>query len=282
MIKRYYSFLGLLLLSFSANSTGHFYYGFNYFYRDYSEKLVAPAKSDEYGLLMGLVLGYRSIKPKAPFYDLNTDMAYGNVTYDGATLALNPSSNTIPVTHRTDSFIANIDSKFGFNISHLDNRAIAPFIGAGYHYWYRSLFGLQSERYYWPYVSIGVVTNFTIDPTWSAGVNIKLMHMVNGKMRARMVSIRSRVNGLSDYENFRLGNKPQLEIEFPITYNETAFYNNSKIKIYVDIIPYYKNMNIGKSNEIDATRISDQAQIYFYEPASSTHVIGLKLLFYFL
>ncbi len=278
MHNRLYVCLVLCSISFTTHAS-HFYYGFNYLYLDYTEKMQAPQTSDEYGLLIGATIGHIHIAPRKLFNDLSAVIAYGNPKSSVTTKVLAPNSQAQVIREKNASVIANLDSKFGYNFSPTKKKDIAPFIGGGFHYWYRAIGFSTRDRYYWPYLSYGIVTNFKINANWSAGVNLKLMHMINGKIIANMHPIKKQVNGINDYETLKLGNKMHFEVEFPITCIEKTECNGKKYNIIISYVPYYKYMPIGRSNYINATIESSNVPILIYNPASTTHIVGLKLLF---
>jgi len=242
-------------LAFDYSSHHRIFVGGKTFYRDYSEHLVSPSKSDEYGSLYGINLEYQYKFPNSFLFEFDVDFDFGSTTYDGS---LQDWDGTYagPWKDKTDNVFLNFDSKFGYSFSLGQSHMLTPFVGYGIHGWGRGLPD-QIESYVFDYGSLGVQYDYIACSNWQYGVHIKLMSMLNGNMEAKSISP----------DLMTLGNALHFEVSVPIVYQK------SNSKNHLRFTPYYKNQKFGQSNSV---RTYDPFAI-IHEPASQTHIIGLKI-----
>jgi hypothetical protein len=243
------------------------YIGPDVYYRDYNENLEAPKKSHEFGTLYGFQAGYSYIKPNTYYFGTDLRVSGGYTVYDGSLQNLNTYEIT-PYKSNTENGFVNIEARFGKTF--IDGcLQYIPFIGLGGHYWYRgpapnNPYGF-SEEYTWGYFAFGVQLQYGIDINWSIGLNLKGMQMFSGIMYA------APLRG----STFYLGNLLQYEVEFPISY---SFNNTCSFLSQISFVPYYRNQNIGKSNNV-TTDLPSIGQVTLYEPSSKTNLAGARLEF---
>jgi hypothetical protein len=236
-------------------------------HRSYSEDLLKPKKSDEYGILYGLTMNVEELRPKSYYYGFEGSFLRGNVTYDGS--QSNSITNvTTPFKGTTTSHIFNIEGRLGYNYV-LDNKTfLTPFVGLGHHCWFRGEIHERkndySEEYNWHYLAFGAKFRKEISDKLCIEFNAKLMQMVDGEMTASLLP----------HNVFELGNKLNFELEAPINYAPDCLANDSFFSS-IQITPYYQNLNIGKS--ADVVVIRSPFLITYVEPSSKTHVYGTKI-----
>lgn len=239
------------------------------YYRDYDEiGLAPPAKSHEFGWLYGVNIGYDFVKPNNVYFGSDINLTFGRTVYDGSLQNLQTFVIT-PFESRTNNFFLDAEGRCGYTFRTDSKTTISPFIGLGYHCWYRGAvpdnpYGYD-EFYDWPYLSLGFRTEYCLSKKLSLGINYKNMFMFYGQMKS------SNLNDVT----FILGNKIHYEIEFPITYHLNC---NKKFFTSVMLTPYFRNRNIGRSNVVSQDFL-DLGLLQFVEPESTTYVFGARLEF---
>ena len=237
-------------------------------YRSYSEELIAPHKSDEYGPFAGFNMSFEQFKPDDLYWAVEGSYTHGWVTYDGA--STNYTTNvTTPYTGDSNSDIFNFEGRVGYTLSVSPTLTYTPFIGLGYHSWYRGeieqAVNDYSETYSWNYFALGLKAESNISDELIVGVNVKIMQMISGEMEA------SNIDGI-----FELGNRVHYELEVPVTFHLDNMPQDSVLST-IRVTPFYKNQNIGESNSV--TTLFNGSFRSFYEPSSTTHVYGTKIEF---
>jgi hypothetical protein len=254
------------LITTTLKATPHqFYIAPDIYFRDYDEKLEAPKKSHEFGTLFGLQAGYSFIQTDHYYFGADLRYSYGQTVYDGSIQNLINNEITPYRSHTENNFV-NFETRAGMTYSYQQLQYI-PFIGIGGQYWYRgpasdNRYG-YAEEYIWGYFSFGIKTIYSISPNWSIGLNLKGMQMFSATMYIPSM------NQL----RFSLGNLLQYEIELPINYirsNGCAFLNQ------ISLVSYFRNQNIGKSNE-QTTYLPGIGSINLFEPSSVTYVVGARI-----
>lgn len=232
-----------------------FYIGVDSLYRDYSEKLEAPLKSDEYGNLYGVSIAYDRFEPYGLHIGVDFSLVTGAVTYDGTLVNLIDFS-VRAAEGRTRSTIASTEARVGYTLP-CNCQSFTPFFGVGYHYWYRGkVEGVPrdySEAYDWSYFALGLHWEAEMDEDWTIACRLKCMYPIQPEMSA------------SDVESdFELGSEWHFEAEFPISrISPCDFYCVSGVRV----VPYYRYLSIGASDLTEG----------YIEPDSNTHVVGLRL-----
>jgi hypothetical protein len=262
-----FNFLSINLQAIEEDST-RFTFGPILSYRSYSEDLIAPHKSDEFGPFIGVNLGVEKFKKNNVYWGLEGRYSIGRVTYDGATTNLD-TNFTSPYQDTSLSNILNIEGRLGYTLRVDKKLMYTPFIGLGYHSWYRGevehVSNDYSEVYRWNYVALGVKANQLLSESLELGLNLKAMLMFNAEMELSLVPV-----------PFYLGKKVHFEIEVPITYHLDVAFNEPNFYT-IQITPFYRNQNIGESDPIFARYKG--STISLIEPSSTTHVFGAKVEF---
>lgn len=240
---------------FDYSNSNRIFIGGKAFYRDYSEVLVSPKKSDEYGALYGINLGYQHKVPNAFLFEFDIDLDFGTTTYDGSLQDWDGSYRGA-WKDKTNNLFLNFDSKLGYAFLLNQYHLLTPFLGYGIHFWGRGLSG-ETETYAIEYGTLGFQYDYIACAKWQYGLHIKLMPMLHGNMATEYTS--------PDFMN--LGNELHFEISAPIVYKKL----NSKN--HLRFTPYYKNQRFGASNNVRTYH----PLIMVHEPASQTHIIGLKI-----
>lgn len=259
------SILFLLFASFvCAREPAHrFEIGSDTYYRYYSEQGESPGfKSDEYGVLYGVAMGYNYVKACRPYVGAELDLSLGKTVYDGALINI-MTQETIPYKSHTYNGFLDGEVRGGWTWEQ-GKWLTSGFIGLGYHAWHRGSapndpYG-YSEDYRWPYYSIGVRNEIDINQDWTIGINAKVMRMFCAVMEADDIDA-----------TFHLGNEWQCALEVPITYRLLYQYPNLN---YIRIVPYFLNQDIGRSDEHVAVIAGTPVTVF--EPSSTTFVYGLK------
>ncbi len=247
--------ISLNVSAFDYSNNNRIFIGGKAFYRDYSEVLVSPKKSDEYGALYGINLGYQHKSPNAFLFEFDIDLDFGTTTYDGS-LQDWDGRYLGAWKDKTNNLFLNFDSKLGYAFLLNQFHLLTPFVGYGIHGWGRDLPG-ETETYAFEYASFGLQYDYIACSQWQYGLHIKFMPMLNGNMEAESTTPHL----------MTLGNELHFEISAPIVYKKL----NSKN--HLRFTPYYKNQRFGSSNDVR----THYPFIIVHEPASQTHVIGFKI-----
>lgn len=265
-MRRFVAVIGLLLTSNAIAidyiKKNHFNVGTNIFYRDYSEVLVLPAKSDENGMLFGFLLGYEHKAPNAIMFAVDLELALGKTHYDGALQNIF-GEYVAPWQSTTENVFLNIDTEIGYTFVKREKHLFTPFLGIGASGWIRDLDNTR-EIYVWDYLSFGLQYDYNASSKWQYGLHVKVMPMVVGTMDAP---------DDSDYE-MTLGNKTHFEVSVPIIYKDNPNDTN-----YCRFTPYYQYQRFGKSDGVPVYNLP--WGFYIYEPASRTHIVGVKIEYSF-
>lgn len=247
-------------------SKNHINLGLDTFYRDYSEDLVSPKKSDESGMLYGVVLGYEHKAPDSIMFNIEFDLAGGKTHYDGS--LQNYYGDYIgPWESVTVNAFLNIDAETGYTFVKRGRHLLTPFIGLGVSSWARGV-DYDNEIYTWSYVSSGLQYDYDANRHWQYGLHVKVMQMLHGMMKAPDVS---------SYE-MTLGNKTHFEVSAPIIYK-----HNPDSKNYWRFTPYYQYQSFGESDWVPADIYFNLRYlgIQLSEPASRTHIVGARVEYSF-
>lgn len=255
-----------LLISFQAlavnfQSKNHVHVGFQSYYRDYSEDLVAPAKSDEYGFLYGLLLDYERKAPNSAMFYAALSYDFGDTHYDGGLQGLD-GRFIAPFQSDTSNGLFSLETASGYSFTSDQKHIITPYIGIGGKTWGRGLNFSGAEYYGWIYLVAGFQYDYNISNSYKVGINCKIMPMLLGVMDADDLA-----------HEVTLGNKIHLQIGLPIIYKP-----NLRGKQYWRFTPYYEHQNFGRSDEAPSLY---HFNVYAIEPASRTHILGLKLEYAF-
>ena len=230
--------------------------GFNRYYRDYSEQLIAPKKSDEYGSLNGIHLGYESTQEDWYFAShLNIDG--GRTIYDGS--LQNTLDGSFAGAHMDITKNTFLDLSFDVGRPLLAGaQPLTPYVTGSVHVWNREL-GSMAEIYSWVTTGVGVKTTLPINAQWNIGADASVSLMFGGGME--MVP--------HEPETIPLGEQVHTQLSLPVTYQEP---NASKA---YRVTPFYRYQPIGESPYSVPVNFNGWTS-YAYEPASRTHVMGLK------
>jgi hypothetical protein len=234
--------------------------GLTYFYFDYKEDLVMPAKSTEYGWLPGVYLDYTFKKKSSIYAKVFLSYATADITYDGSNTAGTPVKYTSE-SARMLKFEANI----GYAIPLGKNFLLIPYLGYGYQYWERGdpnylaefdTFTYQ-EVYKWHYIPVGIKADYNITEKLNIAASAAVNFMFYGQMTAYLSKTPF---GYPDMD-FTLGNRIGFYAEIPVTYK---FTNN----IGISVTPWYEYSSFGESD----------VNVYgFYEPSSKTNKYGVNV-----
>lgn len=248
------------VIAVDYNTPNHLNLGINTFYRDYSERFIPPSKSDESGMLYGLIIGYEHKAPERFMFAIDLNLAGGKTDYDGS-LQTFEGEYAGPHQSITANAFATLDTKLGYCFTRSEKHLITPFIGLGSSAWSRDLLGEYgfNELYGWGYFSYGVQYDYNANKQWQYGLHIKMMPMFHGTME-----IEDETAGV-----MTLGNKTHFEISAPIVYK-----HNPCSKNYWRFTPYYQHQSFGESNSVPLYPY--YYGVYICEPASRTHIVGLK------
>ncbi|MGD0022311.1 MAG: outer membrane beta-barrel protein [Smithellaceae bacterium] len=235
--------------------------GLTYFYFDYKEDLVMPAKSTEYGWLPGVFLDYTFKKKSSIYAKIFLSYAAADITYDGAS---QPSGTPLKFTNesaRMFKFEANI----GYAIPLAKNFLLIPYLGYGYQYWWRgdpnylaefNTFTYE-EDYRWHYIPVGIKADYNITEKLNMAASVTANFMVYGTATAYFSKIPF---GYPDM-GFTLGNRIGFYAEIPVTYKFTN-------DIGISVTPWYEYRSFGASD----------VNIYgFYEPSSTANEYGVNV-----
>ena len=251
-----------LLCSTSAFATNfqtkhHFHVGLNTYYRDYSEAFIAPKKSDERGLLMGALVDYEHKGANSFMFMAGLGIDGGKTRYDGA-LQDHYGNFVAPYKDHTANVFMKLEASLGYTFLMAEKHMLTPFVGGGIKGWGRGLGDV--ELYSWRYVSGGLQYDYNASEQYQVGLHVKIMPMREGYMG---------VEGFT-YNDMKLGNRVHFEISTPIIYKRDL---NSKN--YWRFTPYYEHQRFGESNWVNTINTFSTGQIVA-EPASRTHIVGLK------
>tara|TARA_R110002110_G_scaffold33533_1_gene114803 strand:+ start:117960 stop:118757 length:798 start_codon:yes stop_codon:yes gene_type:complete len=249
-------FISVNAFAFDYYTKNRVFVGGKTYFRHYSEELVSPKKSDEYGFLYGLTVGFQHKAPESFLYELDLDLDFGTTTYDGS-LQNWYGDYMGPWKGKTRNIFFTVDSKLGYTFYLGDRHLLTPFVGYGTHAWARDLVD-ELETYALEYASAGLQYDYMASPQLQYGVHVKFMPMLNGNMEAESTSAYL----------MTLGNKLHFEISLPIIYKLKA-----NCKNHLRITPYYRNQKFGQSDSVSTYNF----MAVVYEPASQNHVIGLKV-----
>jgi hypothetical protein len=235
---------------------------------DYKEEWTPPDKSTENGWLFGVALQY-SVKggSEVPLF--------GRLAFDFSPSGTEYGSNVVDNFGRSRDFTSNSKdwfSRFELNAGYIlyklagSSFDITPYTGYGYRFWRREIASAEgmlgyTEDYSWSYLPIGVRGDYTIDRSWSVGVDLALRVMVSGSIHI----------GLEMYKNptLTLGKRLGFHMEVPVEYRITPGWA-------LGASMWYEYSAIDQSNYSEKVVIGNQyGQVY--EPASRTHQFGFAV-----
>ncbi len=248
-MRRLFVFIPVYLCAFQG-----LYLGPDIFYREFREEIENGGKSEERGWLFGFQGGYELVKKRIPYFGADLRYAEGRTDYDGT---IQKWEDFIPFHSFTDNTLFNVEGRIGYPFFVSKWRFI-PFAGMGYQRWFREAVDRESgydEIFTWAYFAQGVKVYWQGGRFWNLGLHLKLMEMKMSQIEIR------------DYYPWSvvltLGNKPQAEIELPVSYIRKRYFLN--------LTPYYRYLPIGKS------QVQQSPHGSFFEPSSSTQVLGFRL-----
>ena len=236
--------------------------GLTYYYYDYKEDLIMPAKSTEYGWLPGVFLDYTFKKRSSIYAKVFLSYATADITYDGS------NSSGMPVKYTSESArMFKFEANIGYAIPIGKNFLLIPYIGYGYQDWLRgdpnfidNTFTYQ-EDYKWHYIPVGIKADYNITEKLNISASATANFMFHGEVTAYFSSIPI---GYPDM-NFTLGNRIGFYAEIPVTYK---FTNN----LGISVTPWY---------EYRSFATSDVNSYGFYEPSSTANEYGVNVGFLF-
>jgi hypothetical protein len=232
--------------------------GLTYFYYNYKEDLVMPAKSTEYGWLPGVYLDYTFKKKSSIYAKVFLSYAAADITYDGATLSGTPVKFTNE-SARMLKFEANI----GYAIPLGKDILLIPYLGYGHQDWQRGdpnyIDGafIYQEFYEWNYIPVGIKADYNITEKLNIAASVAANFMFYGTVTSYFSKIPS---GYPDM-NFTLGNRIGFYTEIPVSYKFTNH-------IGISVTPWYEYRSFAASN------VNSYG---FYEPSSTANEYGVNV-----
>ena len=256
--------------------------------------LDGAPKSTEYGTLWGLSVGgtfyswesHLLLRPKASVY-------YAGMQYDGSTQEqpiTDSQGKTIGLQFNPVKFPK--DNTFlvgGCDIGLAFRRCALPFViysGIERRVWFRNLLDNRGsyaqsvsngETYAWWNLPLGLLITKPVSSDLVAGLDARVDWMLEGTMQA---SFNSGVGDtVDDYPAVFLSNRKSIKIE-PFLERKTS--NGLAIKF----APYFQWYSFGRSKTATATSTSNATGEVvphgFYEPTSTSYLIGFNLSWEFL
>ncbi|MGA2526910.1 MAG: outer membrane beta-barrel protein [Smithellaceae bacterium] len=235
--------------------------GLTYFYFDYKEDLVMPAKSTEYGWLPGVYLDYTFKKKSSIYAKVFLSYAAADITYDGAS---QPSGTPLKYTNESARMLK-FEANIGYAIPIGKSFLLIPYLGYGYQYWQRGDPGYidgtftYEEFYQWNYIPVGIKADYNITEKLNIAASVAANFMVYGTATAYLSKTAGGYFGPD--MSFTLGNRIGFYAEIPVTYK---FTNN----IGISVTPWY---------EYRSFAASDVNQYGFYEPSSTANEYGVNV-----
>lgn len=199
----------------------------------------------------------------AAFARLRFDaMGSTQATYDGALL------NGAPYQSDTSEFIYKTEADLGYKLYDKDRVTFSPYAGIGYRSWRRGENSAPSyvETYSWWYAALGVNHLFRTGK-WLLGYDAAVLLPFSTKMETNL-------RGNYDNTTFHIRPLPGLRLETPVSYE---IYADGDTHVSLTGTPFYEKWDIGKSPAVAMTRGGVATGSSFYEPKSSTDIIGLRL-----
>jgi hypothetical protein len=197
--------------------------GLTYFYFDYKEDLVMPAKSTEYGWLPGVYLDYTFKKKSSIYAKVFLSYAAADITYDGSSQDLHGNIQPLKYTNEAARMLK-FEANIGYAIPIAKGFLLIPYLGCGYQYWERGdnriipdsggTVEIQ-EVYKWFYIPVGIKADYNITEKLNIAASAAANFVFSSKMTAYFSYI-----GLPDTE-FTLGNRIGFYAEVPVTYKFT-------------------------------------------------------------
>ena len=266
--KVWFVLLGILCLSsygvaFAENSS--FQIGTGIHHMDYKEDLPANRKSTESGWLPSIYASYEYKKPSVIYAKVFTDIAAGNVTYDGTTQGGTPIN-----FNDSKQALFKFETNVGYPIGIGKDFQLIPYTGYGYRFWSRgearttSTYSSFKEEYSWSYIPVGLKADYQINKQWNLGGTLAAHFMFGGKMKAYPSEVNS---GYSDLD-FDLGNKVGFYADLPLTYRFAGNWAAT-------LTAWYEYTAIGQSNAVNVA-YNNKVIGYAYEPSSTNNQIGVR------
>lgn len=252
----------LIFLSTILQAQPKLNFGIDNIYRSYSEKLIAPAKSDEYGRLGGFYLGMEIPFDKLYLHS-SLSLSAGTTHYDGSLQNLITGEIT-PHDDTTLNILFETTLDVGWKIS-ASTLTFIPYASLGTHKWSRLLQDGKAkishysfdEYYTWIYCGLGTKIIMPLNEKFSIEFDLTAKKMINGKMEVKNHGISNIDKG---YVN--LGNK----FHYFATTKFNIFLNK---KVTLQIMPHFESRPIGKSDI--------NTKYGYLEPESTTYVGGVKI-----
>lgn len=226
-------------------------FSFLHYLFDYKEDVPFPLKSTEHGFMIGSRIDYflRGRRP-AIYVRLGGELTRDYTRYDGT------YQSGEPVKAWTRNVLVNFSGNIGYKFQKLWN--LTNYTGFGIRFWERG--GQYREHYQWFYLPLGIRSDYKLNKDLSGSFDISARIMFEGKIYVYMSDYDTRYNDFS----MNLGNLPGAKLELPI---------------------YFKNWIFTPWYEYSAINPSDWAAVFYngvqigwgYEPASTTHQIGLNV-----
>lgn len=231
-------------------------YSFNSY--DYSEKLEAPFKSDESGMVPGIIAKYHHRWPGNLYFMISAEISKGRTDYDGS------RQDGTPAVAKTDNSFHRYELCLGYTLWPTNTTTISPYAGIGTGMWKRELDdGTASEyreRYSLNYIPLGIIFVFEPTPWIAASLDIAYHHTFGSQIRIDGITCKS-ISG-------DLGNEPGLYVEGPVTIR-------LRDSFVVRLVPF---LYLRKFGESDILEIIDRESGHgVMEPSSRSKTTGVSI-----
>lgn len=190
-------------------------------------------------------------------------MGSNQSTYDGSLM------NGTPYKSDTHEFTYKAEADLGYKLYDQDRATFSPYAGVGYRSWRRGENVAPSyvEYYTWWYAALGVNHMFRAGK-WMLGYDAAVLLPFSMKMETDM-------RGRYDKATFNIQPLPGLRLETPVSYE--IYRSADGTRVSVTGTPFYEKWDIGKSHAVTMTRGGVSTGASYYEPKSSTDIIGMRL-----
>jgi hypothetical protein len=216
----------------------------------------------DYGIMHG---GFAQMRydVEDAFFRLRGDASTtSRATYDGSLM------NGTPYRASTNETIYKVELDAAYKLYNEDGITFSPYVGIGYRDWRRGENKLPSylEDYSWWYGALGMNLNYRFGQ-WTAGLDAAVFLPFSMKMETD-------VAGLYDKTTFHIKPLPGVRVELPVGYE---FHRTDAGLFSIFLMPYYEKWEIGKSPVEAMTRNGVPTGDRFYEPKSTTDIVGVRL-----
>lgn len=191
-------------------------------------------------------IGQQNMKSKQ-YWKIRYEQLSGSTVYDGHYLA----APYAPVLSRSSEFIEDLEAIYGVPVSRDKKQSV--YLGIGWHKWQRGVG--YDETYEWGYVPIGYRYEFLQKKKFQMAVDVSAKIMFSGRLI---------VASDGDSIQLKIGNRPGLRIELPMTYRMDEHWGLS-------LTPWYEYFQLGKSP------IFLSAEGGIEEPASTNRQYGVNI-----